>query len=232
MAYSFHSHAMGESTDQNKGKFSVVVDKRERNPALLSLLEGLGGQITLDTIQSGDYIVSERIGIERKTMPDFEKSIIDGRLFDQASALKSNYKFPILIIEGNDVELHLGKKVFIGALMALLTDFGIYVLRSSGETETAELISLIAQRELKSGISEPSPKHGIKASTTAQFQEQVIGNLPGVGPKLSRSLLRHFVSIRKIAEADVKELMSVEKIGKKKAKAIHNIINAAYALEP
>jgi ERCC4-type nuclease len=208
--------------------YVVVVDKRERNGLIVSKLEELGGSVVFDTIESGDYAISERVGVERKTVTDFERSIIDGRLFDQAARLKENYKLPILIIEGDAEILRLGRKVFMGAVVSLFIDCGIEVIRSYDETETAEILSFIAQREMKDGIREPSPKHGIRSFTQDQFQEQVIGNLPGVGPKLSRHLLSHFGNIKQISNASVKELMEVEKIGKKKATTIHKILNADY----
>jgi Fanconi anemia group M protein len=220
---------MDDATEQG---FSIVVDSRERNLPLIARLEELGGNVRFDTITSGDYVVSGRIGVERKTMQDFEKSLIDGRLFNQALSLCNNYSIPILIIEGLDTELRLGRKVFLGAMAALSVDFGIRILKSYDEIETAELISLIAYRETKGAAPEPSPKHGVKALTPAQFQAHVIGNLPGVGPKLSKSLLSHFGSIKEIANAEVGDLMEVEKIGKKKAEIIHRIINAKYASDP
>jgi ERCC4-type nuclease len=55
-----------------------------------------------------------------------------------------------------------------------------------------------------------------------------VGNIPGVGPKLARSLLAHFKSVRNIANADKSELVKVDKIGKKKADAIHSTLNALY----
>ena len=45
---------------------------------------------------------------------------------------------------------------------------------------------------------------------------------------MARSLLKHFKSVKRIANADVKELMEVEKIGKKKATQIHGVINSEY----
>ncbi len=46
--------------------------------------------------------------------------------------------------------------------------------------------------------------------------------------KLARALLNRFGSIRGIAEANIDELVEVEKIGEKKAELIHRTINAEY----
>jgi ERCC4-type nuclease len=61
-----------------------------------------------------------------------------------------------------------------------------------------------------------------------QLQTRIIGNLPGVGPKIARALLEHFGSVKAVSNASKEELMKVEKIGKKKAERIHAAINSDY----
>ena len=56
-------------------------------------------------LKVGDYIVSPESAIERKTIQDLLNSIYDGRLFVQCSQLTEHYVKPVLIIEGNIVDL-------------------------------------------------------------------------------------------------------------------------------
>ena len=90
------------------------------------------------------------------------------------------------------------------------------------------MISAIAKREQNGEKRLPSMKGSAHAYTREQFQEFIVGNLPGIGPKLAKSLLKHFGSVKAISNAEVKELVKVEKIGKKKAELIHNTFNHAY----
>ena len=55
-----------------------------------------------------------------------------------------------------------------------------------------------------------------------------MGALPGVGPGLSKPLLRHFKSVKNVVNAEKKELEEVEKIGKKKAEKMWDIVNREY----
>lgn len=206
----------------------VIMDGRERNAELIEGLHSNGIEIDQRTVHVGDYVVSDRVCIERKTVSDFESSLMNGRLFDQVKRLKDNYERPIIIIEGDRDDFRLGRKVIVGALVALYVDNGIEVMLSDGPEDTSDMIASIAKHEQQQNDREPTMKGGRRAYTTSHFQEYMIGNLPGIGPKLARSLLKHFKSIRSIANADVKELMKVEKIGKKKAGAIHKTLNAAY----
>ncbi|HUC38841.1 MAG TPA: ERCC4 domain-containing protein [Candidatus Acidoferrum sp.] len=209
----------------------VIVDERERNKELMEGLELNGVEIDQRTIEVGDYVISDRVCIERKTVSDFESSLMSGRLLDQVERLKENYKLPIIILEGSRETFRLGRNVIIGALVALYIDNGIEVILSEDASETSRIIASIARHEQLENKREPALKGGRRARTMSHFQEYMIGNLPGIGPKLARALLSHFKSVKNIANADTKELMKVEKIGKKKAQAIHNTLNGVYILE-
>ncbi len=206
----------------------VIIDNRERNAELIGAIEANGTEMEFRTVHVGDYVVSDRVCIERKTINDFENSIINGRLFDQVRRLKENYEFPILILEGDADYFRLKNSVINGAIASLYIDYGINVICTYDVQNTADVISSIARHEQDDGTREPSLKGGARAYTHEQFQEYVMGNLPGIGPKLAKALLRHFKSIRSIANADEKELMQVEKIGRKKAKMISNTLNGEY----
>jgi ERCC4-type nuclease len=209
----------------------IIMDKRERVLEIVDTLKSNGLGIEFKTIPVGDYIVSDRVCIERKTVPDFEGSIMNGRLFDQLTRLRETYKLPILILEGDREDLRLNNNVINGTIAAVYVDYGIPVIFSEGPENTAEIITAIAKREQNGKAREPSMKGSARAYTNEQFQELVVGNLPGIGPKLARSLLKHFKSIRNIANADPKELVCVEKIGKKKALLVHQTINHIYSKE-
>ena len=206
----------------------VIIDNRERNSEIIDGIEARGIDIEFRTAHVGDYIVSDRVCIERKTVNDFESSMMNGRLFDQIDRLREEYEMPILILEGDADYFRLKSSVINGAIASLYIDYGIVALRTANPRETAELIASIAKQEQRGSAREPSLKGGARAYTHEQFQEYIIGNLPGIGPKLGKALLKRFKSVRKIANASVDELMQVEKIGKKKADTIFKTLNEDY----
>jgi ERCC4-type nuclease len=206
----------------------IIIDNRERNGELIKAIESKGIGIEFRTAHVGDYIISDRVCIERKTVADLESCLISGRLFDQIKRLKENYEFPILVLEGDVDYFRLRNNVINGAIAALYIDYGVMMLHTSDAESTGLVIASMAKHEYENDIREPSLKGGARAHTQDQFQEFIVGNIPGVGPKLARSLLAHFKSIRNIANADKSELVKVEKIGKKKADAIHSTLNALY----
>lgn len=206
----------------------VIVDSRERNAELLDTLKSNGVIVDSRMLNVGDFVLSDRVCVERKTVSDFESSIINGRLFDQIKRMKEQYQFPMLIIEGDSEDFRLGSMVMNGTIASLYIDHGIVALALRSAKETAEIMTSIARREQCDDSREPSAKGGARAHTTEQLQQRIIGNLPGVGPKIARMLLEHFGSVKGISNASKEELMKVDKIGKKKAERIYSAVNDDY----
>ncbi len=209
---------------------SVIVDSRERNSELIESLIESGASVEVRTLPVGDYLISDRVCIERKTVSDFESSLVSTRLFDQAERLKEHYSAPIVVIEGPR-DFMLSANVITGAIAHLYIDVGVQVIMSEGVRDTARIITALARHEQRGERRELSPKGGARAHTDAQYREYVIGNLPGIGAKTARLLLTHFGSITNVANATEKKLAEVDGIGKKKAARIREIMSENYASE-
>ena len=204
---------------------SIIVDNRERNNALIEGLLGMDIRLSFLQLPVGDYIISDRMCVERKTARDFELSIIDARLFEQAERLGKSFLKPILILEGESDEPLLKRNAVLGAVSRLYADYNILVMPSRDAEETAYLLSRLADMEQRSEGREPRLVGRKKAYSFYQNQSIVLCSIPGIGPKLSLLLLRRFGSIKEIANASIEELAGVDKVGPKKARSIHNIFN-------
>lgn len=204
----------------------VIVDNREHNLEIIQGLSKNGLELSFAQLPVGDYILSDRICVERKTSSDFESSIIDARLFDQLERLKSSFEKPLLIIEGSGYRL--GSNIILGTALKVYLDYGIPILWSTDALETADIISAISKREQEHRTHEPRLVGLKKAHTENEWQILILGSIPGVGTKLAKNLLAHFKSIKNIATADIKELEKIEKIGAKKAQRIYEILNKEY----
>lgn len=205
----------------------IVADQRERNSELNRILEDRA-EVEVKTLPVGDYIVSDRIAIERKTVGDFQSSILNGRIFEQVKRLKDYYTHPIIIIEGADDDFLLGKNIFIGAVVSMYVDYDSTVMFSESPSETAELILSIAKHEQRDEKRRISLKGASKLRSIRDYQISIMGNMPGIGPKLAESMLRHFKNVRNIVNANKEELMKVEKIGPKKAEGIREVLEEEF----
>lgn len=96
-------HVAQISTD---GKLTILVDSRELKTPICSLLRN---KYQLNTVVRqlavADYIVSNRVGVERKARSDLLKSVYNKRLHEQITSLTVMYEIPVLIIEDEPVPL-------------------------------------------------------------------------------------------------------------------------------
>ncbi len=214
-----------------KAELTVIVDHRELKSAVSKELFELGIKLSATAMEAGDYQASERVGIERKTPEDFVTSLIDGRLFSQAKKLDETFQRPVMLIEGEG-DIYSIRKVhenaIQGAISSLMIDYRIPIFRTSGARETARLIVAMAKREqidLKKNIRIRGNK---QTFSTKEWQEYIIASLPGVGLVLAKNLLKRFGSVEKVLTAGPEELVNVEKIGRKKAEWIRDVLEAKY----
>jgi len=208
------------SEKEKRTTVEIFVDEKESRGAISDILKELGAVVVVKTLPVGDFIISERAVIERKTRSDFENSIIDGRLFKQAENMIDNFEKCIVIIEGESFEERVNRNALLGAVSALILDYGISVFFTRDLEGTAEMVFALAKREQLGKAAVVRLKGNKKVHTMAQQQRMIVECLPGVGPKLAVALLKKFKTIENIAKSSEQELREVEKIGKKKAKFI------------
>ena len=80
--------------------FAVIADDREKDGGVIPVLaEREDVRLRIDRLEVGDYLFDSRLLFERKTLADFAMSIIDGRLFSQASRLVASGMHSVLILE-------------------------------------------------------------------------------------------------------------------------------------
>jgi DNA excision repair protein ERCC-4 len=72
-------------------KVQIAVDDRERSSGIVAELEKLDAVIVkMEHLAVGDYCIDGAVLIERKTAVDFAQSLMDGRLFAQASRMAAS----------------------------------------------------------------------------------------------------------------------------------------------
>ncbi|CAO4365153.1 unnamed protein product [Caenorhabditis nigoni] len=79
----------------------IIVDMREFNSELPTVLYTKGYDVVATTIEIGDYILSPNIAIERKALDDLTQSLQSGRVFKQIEQMLEHYDCTILLIESN-----------------------------------------------------------------------------------------------------------------------------------
>ncbi len=207
----------------------IIEDNRETSD-IGKLLESYGARVVLRKLEVGDYILSDRVAVERKTTEDFLNSIKDGRLFEQLTELNRNFDSPILILEGNGLFMRskMHPNAIRGVIASIVTDYKIPILPSTGAEETAAQMFWIAKREQEDEKKPVSIRARKKIETLKEKQAYILAGLPGVSNVTAERLLRHFGSPKKIFNASMEDLIEVEGVGEKTAKAIKSVIESEY----
>ncbi len=198
---------------------TIVVDSREMNTRVVEHLRRRPVRLERDNLEVADYVIGERVGVERKSERDFAESLKDGRLMDQARELAREFERPVLIVEGNP-RREVEPESVDGALAALAVDFGLTVLQSSGPGETAELLYRMARRVAR----DERPAQPRRRRDVEDLRVEMLSCIPGVGPELARRLLERFGSVGRVVTAEVSELKRVEGIGERRARKIRRFL--------
>ena len=207
----------------------IYADYREKGSGIIKKLIDLGIEIELKKLDIGDYLLSDKLVVEYKTVPDFVDSLIDKRLLTQLKDMKNYYK-QLIIIEGEEdiySQRRLHPNAIRGMLATISIDYKIPILTTRTPIETALLMATIAKRE-QTDEDKNFTMHSSKPQTIKEQQEYLVSALPGVGPVLSSPLLKEFKTVKKIMNASVDELKKVDLIGDIKAKKIREIIDSEY----
>ncbi len=229
----FMEPKISEKPAKTENQVKIIVDNRELRSPITKALKEMEVQLEVETLEVGDYILSDRVAVEAKTSDDFAQSIIDRRLFTQLSTLKDNFAIPLLLITGASLygSSAINPAAVRGALSSSIVDFNVPVVNVKDPKEAAALIFTIARRE-QTEYKRPIGLRGKKpVLSMAALQEYIVASLPGVNTTLSKRLLTKFGNIRALIQASSEELAEVHGIGKTKAQKIREALDTTYEPE-
>lgn len=211
----------------------VVVDQRELDSTVareLSLEADI--ETRLETLAVGDYVCSDRVAVERKTVEDFLDTLLGEQrsIFEQVGDLTRHYDRPLLMIEGEGLyerrDIH--PNALHGALSSLAVDYGVSILRARDADETVDLLATIARRE-QTDRDRTVSAHGKKQDKTLpEQQEYVVSSIAEVGPVTAQALLSAFGSVQAVMTASKEELMTVSGVGEVTAERIREVVTTPY----
>src|SRR3954471_11320794 len=199
----------------------LLFDHGERRSGVPGELERLGVDVHGTRLPAGDYVLSDRLVVERKGPADLAASIKDRRLFEQLARLADAYPSGVLIVEGDPVHMH--EAAWQGALGRALT-LGASVLRTRDPRDTAEWIARLYRLEGKPA-SEPrgSPRLRRPTEDDIQTAEDVLRCLPGISTVGAGRLLAHFGSLEQFFPPRREELLEVRVIGPVRARTLDRL---------
>jgi Fanconi anemia group M protein len=138
-----------KSLSDVRGEGEVVfIDHRESRSTLPSYLNGLGLKTTFTQLPCGDFRLSERVLIERKSARDLLESIKTGRLLSQCRSLLVSAQRPLLLVEtGGETQYSVHPNAVLGALAHITLELGLPVVMVKGPLEAAHFIAVAVRQE-------------------------------------------------------------------------------------
>ena len=207
----------------------VLADHREKDNKVVKELIELGISVKTEQLTSADYLLSGRVAVELKKVPDFVNSIIDGRLLEQVRNLKNNFEKTLLIIEGEE-DIYSIRKVHANAIKGMLSsivlDFAVPILYTKNSQDTAALLAVMAKREQNKETN--FSLHDQKPQTFAEQQEYLVSSLPNIGLSTAKILLENFSTIKNLTNATEEQLINIKGIGEKTAQRLTKLFAEEY----
>lgn len=202
----------------------IIVDVRE--PLKIRELATKVESIPVDILIIGEV---RKYAIERKTVSDYWKSVVDGRLWRQMrelERLRDEEGFvPLLLIVGRWDRLMKVAGItlpqYFGMQLALST-FGVTPLWATNDESSIVAIKYLAakagQKPSHTRVTIPKPIE----RTLEEERMDVLCAIRGIGEKMAEKLLATGLTLREIFQKDVCDLIDI--LGEKKAKHFVEVV--------
>jgi len=216
----------------------IIVDERERSSRVPGLLRQAGAVTDFAPLKVGDYVISTETAIERKTIRDLLNSIYDGRLLVQCSDLVQHYAKPLIIIEGNILNLVdesssledslPNDRIYLVSetLARVALDFRIPMINVPSAEYTSQLLLTMLNKTFEEGKNNGPLLKRIKKSNPVQVQQlSILSSLPGVGDILAVRMLKNFITPRRALTASAAELARIPGFGSARAIKVRKVLD-------
>ena len=219
----------GAMSSRADDRVSITVDDRERAAGVLEALQVMDDVlVSIGRLSLGDYVVENGLLVERKTVLDLGLSILDGRLFRQAGRLaRAAAMRPCLIVEGAVEDFDraaVSRPALQGAILTVTLLYGLPVLYSNDQGETARLLR-IAACQLRRRYARGPERFGSKTGSDRRLRMLMLQAVPDIGPARAASLVDAFGSIAAITSASVRDLATTAGIGTVIADRLKRIVS-------
>jgi ERCC4-type nuclease len=186
-----------ERKEQREEQPTIIVDSREANTAR-KIVKGLrerGVNIKTDTLEKGDYVLSDLCAVERKTVQDFVYTLTRRYLFEQLFRLKEVYPKSLILLEGYLPIIYKYSRIqpaSVWGAMFNLARNGIAMINTMSYKETIDFLYVAARQEQIVEKRAPTVHPFKRVDTITDAQLFFIASLPNVGREKALSLLKSY----------------------------------------
>ena len=182
---------------KNEEEPTIIVDGREASSAS-KIVKGLverGVHVKTESLEKGDYILSDQVAVERKTVHDFVYTLTRRYLFEQLFRLKDAYPKSMILLEGYLPIIykfsHIQPAAIWGAMFNLAKN-GIAIVNTASQKETIDFLYVAARQEQIVEKRTPVVHAFKKCDTLADAQVYFVASLPNIGREKAETLLNSY----------------------------------------
>ena len=229
------NNSSSSAADTNE-KHVILVDSREINGCqdIISELRFKHG-ITVQTAQLShcDYIVSNRMGVDRQQWSEFTNGSRKDKLVERVTALCELFDKPALIIEKDSVKaddksssnkpLHWTK--YVEKTLVHLMRSKVTLFFTDHQKDTARVLSEICRLEArkKAGIVAPTDLYG-----DSQAELRFYTSIPGLSYINALNLCHNYKSIRGFIVSEMTQIMTKGCLSKERASRIKDYLQRKF----
>jgi Fanconi anemia group M protein len=208
----------------------LLVDHREPRVMIdfFQRVENL--KVEIVTLQTGDFVIPDRLIIERKTAADLVRSVVDEdkRVFYQTERMANSDLPGVLLLEGNIYQQTSIKLNNITGILSFLSAIqGTSIIPTLSPEHSADMVVKLARHSIY-GLGYDLALRGLGPKEPRYAAGFVLEGIPGVSEGTAKMLLRRFGSIARVAQASVAELQEVDGVGPKRAEQIWLTLNGSH----
>ncbi|XP_030069692.1 Fanconi anemia group M protein [Microcaecilia unicolor] len=211
----------------------ILVDSREisSGPEVISLLKTVHSvKVEVCSLGACDYIVSNRLAVERKSLLELANSTNRNKLIEQIQHLQSMFERICVVLEKDRVKAGDTSRIFhrtkyYDSMLSSMVSAGIRILFSSSQEDTAGLLKelALAEHRKNAGILVPTEVTGHKREVLRFYL-----SIPHVSYVTALNLCHHFDSVKQMANSSVSDISTRAQVSHKKAEEIYSYMHYVF----
>ncbi|XP_066197441.1 Fanconi anemia group M protein [Saccopteryx leptura] len=220
---------------QGDQRTCILVDSREitSGSEIISSLRAIHGfQVEVYPLNGCDYIVSNRMVVERRSQSEMLNSINKSSFIDQIQYLQSMFERICVIVEKDREKTGDTSRMFkrtkrYDNLLTTLIGAGIRILFSSCQEDTADLLKELCLVEQRKNIGIKVPMVNRNKCETLQFYLSI----PNISYITAINMCHQFSSVKEMTNSSPQEISMYARVNHQKAEEIYRYIHSAFDMQ-
>nr|XP_009941669.1 PREDICTED: Fanconi anemia group M protein [Opisthocomus hoazin] len=218
---------------EQKPSLCVLADSREisSGAAVISALKAVHGvKVQVCSLSSSDYVVSNRMAVERKLLSELLNSVNRSKVAQRIQRLQSMFERICVIVEKDRIKPGETSRFFqrtqyYDGVLSALVQAGVRILFSSCQEETAGLLkdlALVEQRK-NAAIRVPTEVEGHRRDMLNFYL-----SIPNLSYVAALNMCHYFDSVKRMANSPPPDIAAGAQVGPQKAEEIYRYLRYGF----